>query len=142
MEIQSKFFGVTTIHPDTIINMIQPIYGFTQAQRYTLMSDASIGDSLVWMQSIDYQDICFILANPQAFALKTPSSLPLEVLDLFEVNSFEELDVAYIVNIKDSLEQATVNLKSPVIFNPISKKAAQIILNEDLPLRERLISSC
>jgi flagellar assembly factor FliW len=94
------------------------------------------------MQSIDHQDICFILANPQAFALKTPSSLPLEVLDLFEVNSFEELDVAYIVNIKDSLEQATVNLKSPVIFNPISKKAAQIILNEDLPLRERLISSC
>jgi len=142
MEIQSKFFGLTTVHPDTIIDMIQPIYGFNQAQRYTLMSDSSIGDSLVWMQSIDHQDICFILANPQAFALKTPSSLPSEVLELFEVNSLEELDVAYIVNIKDSLNQATVNLKSPVIFNPINKKAAQIILNEDLPLRERLISSC
>lgn len=142
MEITSKFFGVTPINPDTIVTMIQPIYGFEDAKNYTIITDQEIGNSILWFQSLEQTETCFILANPEAFALKTPGSLSSDVLDLLQVSSIEDLDFAYIINIKESLETATVNLKSPIVFNPVTKKAAQIILNEDLPLRERLTVPC
>lgn len=142
MEITSKFFGVTPIHPDTIVTMIQPIYGFEAAKSYTIITDQELGHSILWFQSLEYVDTCFILANPEAFSLKKPRSLSSDVLELFQVSSIDELDFAYIINIKDSLETATVNLKSPIVFNPVTKMAAQVILNEDLPLRERLTVPC
>jgi len=142
MEITSKFFGVTPIHPDTIVTMIQPIYGFEAAKSFTIITDQELGNSILWFQSIDQVDTCFILANPDAFSIQKPQSISSDVLALFQVSSVEDLDFAYIINIKDSLETATVNLKSPIVFNPMNKIAAQIILNEDLPLRERLIVPC
>lgn len=93
-------------------------------------------------QSIHHPEICFILANPEAFALRKPEAFSQEVLTMLSVPSKEDLDVAYLLSVTDSLEQATVNLKSPIVFNPQTRQGAQIILNEDLPLRERLFASC
>ena len=89
MEITSKFFGVTPINPDTIVTMIQPIYGFEDAKNYTIITDQEIGNSILWFQSLEQTETCFILANPEAFALKTPGSLSSDVLDLLQVRSEE-----------------------------------------------------
>ena len=142
MEILSKYFGKTEISEETIITMIQPVYGFEQADAYTILTDSELGSDIMWFQSIHHPEICFILANPEAFALRKPEAFSQEVLTMLSVPSKEDLDVAYLLSVTDTLEQATVNLKSPIVFNPHTRQGAQIILNEDLPLREGLFASC
>ena len=44
MQIQSKYFGLIEIMPETIIDMIQPVYGFESSKRYTLISDEEIAN--------------------------------------------------------------------------------------------------
>ena len=43
--------------------------------------------------------------------------------------------------IPEDLRRSTVNLKSPVIVNPSSMVAAQVILDEDLPIRFPLFNN-
>lgn len=142
MIIETKYFGQLTIDEATIVDMVQPVYGFENARRYTLISDQELGEAFFWLQAIEEGSTCFILVNPLAFALRVPQQLTPELLELLQVSSIEELDVAYLLNVQDSLENATVNLKSPLVFNPVTKQAAQVILAEDLPLKERLFPVC
>ena len=41
-------------------------------------------------------------------------------------------------SIRDPFDQSTVNLKSPIVVNPQRNLAAQLILEEDFPLRHPL----
>lgn len=142
MIIETKFFGQLTIDESTIVNMVEPVLGFESVHRYTLISDQELGTSIYWLQAIEESSVCFILVNPAAFTLRFPSKLSPETFALLQATTLEELDFAYILTVNDALESATVNLKSPIIFNPVTKQAAQVILSEDLPLRERLFPSC
>lgn len=142
MIIETKFFGQLTIDEATIVEMVQPVFGFESIRHYTLIADQELGEAIFWLQAIEDGNTCFILVNPVAFSLSIPNRLSTEVFAMLQVSSIEALDFAYILNIKDELESATVNLKSPIVFNPITKQAAQIILPEDLPMKERLIPVC
>ena len=43
-----------------------------------------------------------------------------------------------LVSIREPFDRSTVNLKSPVVVNPALHRAAQFILDADLPLRHPL----
>lgn len=138
MEIQSKYFGTIDIQPETIIEMIQPIYGFESLKRFTLISDQEIGTDLLWFQSLDQADICFMVANPNAF-VKDIIELNIEDLNIVEAQEIEDIDVLSIVSLGETFEQSTLNLKSPILLNAKNNKGAQVILNQDLPFRASLV---
>jgi len=139
MEIQSKYFGTIDIQPETIIEMIQPIYGFESLKRFTLISDQEIGTDLLWFQSLDQADICFMVANPNAFVKGINIELNIEDLNVVEAQQIEDIDVLSIVSLGETFEQSTLNLKSPILLNAKNNKGAQVILNQDLPFRASLV---
>jgi len=139
MEIQSKYFGTIDIQPETIIEMIQPIYGFESLKRFTLISDQEIGTDLLWFQSLDQADICFMVANPKAFVKDINIELNIEDLNVVEAQEIEDIDVLSIVSLGETFEQSTLNLKSPILLNAKNNKGAQVILNQDLPFRASLV---
>lgn len=139
MEIQTKYFGPIEIKPETIIEMVQPIYGFETIKRYTLISDEEIGTDLVWFQSIDNKDVCFMLANPDRFIHDYKLDITLDELSVLSTLDLNELDVLCIVSLGETFETSTLNLKSPIVLNSKNNQGAQIILNQDLPFKARLV---
>ena len=139
MLIQTKYFGTIEIKPETIIEMIQPIYGFETDKRYTLISDEKIGTDLVWFQSVENQNVCFILANPNRFAKDTIIEITEECLNLVDCKQSQELDVLCIVSLGETLEKSTLNLKSPIVLDSKNNQGAQVILNQDLPFKASMV---
>ncbi len=139
MQIQSKYFGLIEIMPETIIDMIQPVYGFESSKRYTLISDEEIGTDLVWFQSIEEKDVCFVLANPTRFVPNLDIELSSGDLNTVQANKLEEVDLLCIVSLGDTFEESTLNLKSPILLNSKNNQGAQLILNQDLPFKARMV---
>lgn len=139
MEIQSKYFGTIDIQQETIIEMIQPIYGFETLKRFTLISDQEIGTDLLWFQSLDQAEICFMVANPNAFVKDLKIELKNDDLNSVDALEIEDIDVLSIVSLGETFEQSTLNLKSPILLNSKNNKGAQVILNQDLPFRANLV---
>lgn len=139
MQIQSKYFGLIEIMPETIIDMIQPVYGFESSKRYTLISDEEIGSDLVWFQSIEEKDVCFVLANPTRFVPNLDIELSSGDLNTVQANTLEEVDLLCIVSLGDTFEESTLNLKSPILLNSKNNQGAQLILNQDLPFKARMV---
>jgi flagellar assembly factor FliW len=139
MQIQSKYFGLIEIMPETIIDMIQPVYGFESSKRYTLISDEEIGTDLVWFQSIEEKDVCFVLANPTRFVPNLDIELSSGDLNTVQANTLEEVDLLCIVSLGDTFEESTLNLKSPILLNSKNNQGAQLILNQDLPFKARMV---
>lgn len=139
MEIQSKYFGTIDIQQETIIEMIQPIYGFETLKRFTLISDQEIGTDLLWFQSLDQTEICFMVANPNAFVKDLKIELSNDDLSSVDAQDIDTIDVLSIVSLGETFEQSTLNLKSPILLNSKNNKGAQVILNQDLPFRANLV---
>ena len=139
MEIQSKYFGKIEIDAKTIIEMVQPIYGFESSIRYTLLSDQDIGSDLLWFQSIDDEKVCFMVANPATFIKNTIIEMTQDDLELVRASHMDDVDILSIVSLGETFEQSTINLKSPIVLNSKNNVGAQIILNQDLPFKARLV---
>lgn len=139
MQIQTKYFGTIEIKPETIIDMIQPIYGFETLKRYTLISDEEIGTDLMWFQSIDDKDICFMLANPERFVQDAKIEIQTDDLNIVNTQDSKDCDVLCIVSLGETFEESTLNLKSPIVLNSTNNQGAQLILNQDLPFKARLV---
>ncbi|HET6786271.1 MAG TPA: flagellar assembly protein FliW [Erysipelotrichaceae bacterium] len=139
MEIQSKYFGAIDIQQETIIEMIQPIYGFETLKRFTLISDQEIGTDLLWFQSLDQAEICFMVANPNAFVKDLKIELNNDDINSVEAKELDDIDVLSIVSLGETFELSTLNLKSPILLNSKNNKGAQVILNQDLPFRANLV---
>lgn len=139
MQIQTKYFGTIEIKTETIIHMVQPIYGFESLKRYTLISDEEIGTDLMWFQSIDDKDVCFMLANPERFVQDTKIEIHSNDISVLDTQDSKDLDVLCIVSLGETFEESTLNLKSPIVLNSKNNQGAQLILNQDLPFKSRLV---
>ena len=139
MQIQTKYFGTIEIKTETIIHMVQPIYGFESLKKYTLISDEEIGTDLMWFQSIDDKDVCFMLANPERFVQDTKIEIQTDDLSVVDTQDSKDIDVLCIVSLGETFEESTLNLKSPIVLNSKNNQGAQLILNQDLPFKSRLV---
>jgi len=139
MQIQTKYFGTIEIKTETIINMVQPIYGFESLKQYTLISDEEIGTDLMWFQSIEDKDVCFMLANPERFVQDTKIEIQTNDLSIVGTQDSKDLDILCIVSLGETFEESTLNLKSPIVLNSKNNQGAQLILSQDLPFKSRLV---
>lgn len=140
MRIQTRNFGEIEINPQEIIEFRQPIYGFEHLTSYVVLSDDEVGAAFTWLQSTQDKDVCFVLVDPSIVPNKYHPVLTNAVRQLLELGENDQTILRTIAVIPASFQDATVNLKSPVIINPSVRCAAQVILEEDYPIRAPLIS--
>ena len=138
MNIQTKYFGTLEIQAETIIEFIQPIYGFEDCHRYTLLADEDLGSDLMWLQGIDQPEVCFMVANPTALFPEVSFQFKATETELLKVQDTKDIDVLCIVSLGEQFADSTVNLKSPLLFSPEHNLGMQSILDQDLPLKAML----
>lgn len=138
MIIETRDFGKIDISEDGILTFKLPILGFEAQKRFVILYDDELGDALGWLQSVDNRDVCFIIIDPHTvFDTYAPSVAP-GVLARLGLATQEEAVFRSLVVVPTQTSEATVNLKSPLVINPAKKLAAQVVLDQDYPVRTPL----
>ncbi len=132
MKCKTRDFGMIDVQEEAIIEFIQPLFGFEEYRNYFLLFDDSLDFNIAWMQSIEEPSLCFILMRDICFS---PNYTPTIEQDVLTSLGKENLEVWTICVIPENPSEATVNLKSPILINPTTQRAMQIILEDEYPVR-------
>lgn len=137
MRINTRDFGEMELDNSAKLIFREPIIGFEELHDYVILSDDEMGPGLLWLQSIENEDVCFILLDPHEVGLE--DYRPDLMKDLTDVLELEEAPIIRIIAVvPNDFKDTTVNLKSPVLINPKKQLAAQVMLDADYPIRMRL----
>ncbi|MFV0498300.1 MAG: flagellar assembly protein FliW [Candidatus Fimivivens sp.] len=135
MTIETRDFGNIDISEDGILTLKLPILGFEALKRFVILYDDALGDSLGWLQSVDDKDVCFLIIDPHTVSNHYAPIVTPDILAKLELSAQKDAIFRNLVVIPPQTGKATVNLKSPLIINPVKKIAAQIILDQDYSVR-------
>lgn len=136
MNIETKFLGTVEINEQDILTFEAGLPGFRNARRFTLLPlDADL--PLVVLQSIEHQEISFVLAYP--FAFKKDYAFDIgdeEKVDL-QIEEEENIIAYSILTLKETFKESTMNLLAPIVINTAKKLGKQIVLQDSshYPLR-------
>lgn len=135
MELATTRFGTITVDDADIITFTQPIIGFQNFRRFTLLPGPE-GSRVHWLQSVDSGELAFILIDPREVVPDYTADLSQHELIEMAVKSVEELDIYTLVVVPSDPSQTRTNLKAPVLINPLQRLGKQTILERSTyPIR-------
>jgi flagellar assembly factor FliW len=120
------------------ISLVEPLPGFPDARRFTLVELVE-GGTLFALRSLDDAELRFLVVPPAPFF---PDYAP-EIDDItahsLGLTDADDALVLLVVTPGDAPADATANLLAPVIVNARTRAAAQVVLpDSSLPIREPL----
>lgn len=140
IKIKTRDFGEISVGEEDIINFTCGMYGFDDYKNYVILKDHP-EDDVMFLQSLDNEDLSFVIVDPYAIYRSYKPVLAEE--DLYELKSHKETELKYLVIaiIKENIKESVVNLKSPIAINPNTRKAKQVILQNTYPLRYNILEA-
>lgn len=137
MKIKTAYMGEIEINPSQIIEFEHGLPGFEDEKEFIqlLLSKESAYQIL---QSVNTAGLAFIITSPYMVIADYSFKLDEAVTQTLDIKSDNEVAVFVFVTLKDTLENSTVNLKAPIVFNIENQKAKQVILEEDYSIRHQL----
>lgn len=130
MQIQTKFHGKLTIQPDQTWNFPKGIPGFEDETKFALLPIEG-NDMFQVLQSIQTPTTAFIVANPYTLVVDYSFNVDEPTIDLLSIESEQDVFVLSVISLKEPFESSTINLQAPLIFQATTKKARQMILNDN-----------
>ena len=140
MLINTKHFGEIDLDESRIINFPEGILGLENLNNYTLIYDNEDGKrpDISWLQSIEEPTLAMPVISP---FLIMPDYNPVvedELLNLIGQITDDNLIVLVTITVPSDVTQISANFKAPFIINSDTKKAIQIIVdNNDYEVRYR-----
>lgn len=132
MNISTKYFDDVSISEQDIIYFKEGIFGFENFKKYIIIEFESGSDNLLCLQSIDDEELAFVLMNPFNLMSEYKPQLSDSDIEDLDIDENTEGVLYYVICVvKDSISESTVNMKCPIVINPKSKMAKQIILDSE-----------
>ena len=136
MEINTRDFGIIDIEEDAVYDFPQGVYGFEEDTCFAIFHKTFDDVSFLYLQSVQNIIPCFLIFQPEDFYAGYAPLLSQEDLAACGAESPEELIFLAIANVPDSIEEMSLNIKSPLALNPKTKIGRQVILqNPDYTVR-------
>ena len=140
MKVNTKPYGLIEIDERQKIFFPYGILGFENLREYVLLD--ALQQPFYWLQSMDVQEIAFVLIEPSVFRPDyTPdvSESDLTEIGLADTGGDDALVFA-IVTIPENYREMTANLQGPVIINKKTHEARQCIsLNQQWKTRHKIV---
>lgn len=130
MKYKTRDFGEIELQKEDVIEFVEPLFGFEKYTRFALLHDDEVGESLAWLQSLEEPSICFVLLDPHGITYE-----PVIPDGLKEKLGGEQYECWVIAVVAEDIRETTVNLKSPIFVCLQTRRAAQVILDQDYPVR-------
>jgi len=128
MKVNTKAFGLIEVDEKQKISFPQGLFGFEDFRDYTLL-DAE-HQPFLWLQSLDDQDIAFILINPFLFRPDYEVNVSNEELTEIGITSPEKALIFVIVTIPQDGNSMTANLQGPLVINKENMTGMQAVLSD------------
>ena len=137
MKVTTRIFGEVEIDDDRIINFPKGIIGFPELNKFAMMYDKDQGlGSIHWLQSLDEPAFAMPVMDPLYVKDDYNPQVDDDLLEEVKPIDPDSTLVLVTVTVPHELEKMTVNLKGPIIINSETRKATQIILDdEDCPVK-------
>lgn len=139
MQLQTKYFGIIDYEKQDVLTFPNGLFGFETETSFLLLPFEGSDGTLLCFQSTATPSLAFIAMNP--FSLN-PAYTPIlrkEELSLMGVSKSEDLCYYVLCVVKEPIGESTVNFRCPIVVNPDTQKAVQVILEtSDYHMRHRL----
>lgn len=140
MKAATRLFGKIEIDESKIITFEDGIIGFPDMKKFTLIFDEEKEGrpSISWLQSMDEPETAFPVMDPLFVCETYNPSVEEELLKNLGTIKEDNLYVLVTVTVPQNIKELAVNLKAPIVINTDTRKASQIIVEDDLPVRYRI----
>jgi flagellar assembly factor FliW len=143
LKLQTKYFGELDYSEADEITFPVGLFGFDNEQSFLLLPFADSGNTMLCLQSTNTPALAFILLDPFSLQADYHPVLQTAELQLLEVQDTQELCFYALCALKDPVSDSTVNLKCPIVLNPVTREARQIIMETDrYEMRHPLAQFC
>jgi flagellar assembly factor FliW len=133
MTIQTKLFGNIAVDTEKTIHFENGIIGFPEMKNYLIIYDEDKGDKakISWLQSVEEPVFAIPVINPLLVKRDYNPTVNDELMKPLGDLDPEEMLVLVTMTIPAKLENMTVNLKAPIVINAITRKACQIVVENE-----------
>ena len=141
MKANTRMFGAIDIADDKIITMEKGMIGFPELTHFALIFDEEKKDKafrIMWLQSMDEGDIAFPVTDPICIKEDYAPSVNDEIIAPLGEMHAENTYLLVTVTVPKQIENFSVNLKAPIVINTDSNKGAQIITEDDYPVKFKI----
>ena len=120
-----------------VIAMVEPLPGFPDLREFYL-ERLDVEGILFSLRSVTQPSVRLLVVPVHRFFPDYAPEIQDETAASLGITAESDVITLGVVNPGDSVTAATVNLLAPVLVNVDTKQAAQVVLDEDLPLRAPL----
>ena len=113
-------FGEMEFEEKHILVFPDGLIGFEETKKYLIVNDES-SEPFRWLVSLEESDLSFPLLDPLLVDENYASRYFLQ----------ENVTLFAVASIKHRIDDSTVNLKSPIVIDNVTRHAKQIILDDD-----------
>ncbi|HOO80320.1 MAG TPA: flagellar assembly protein FliW [Lachnospiraceae bacterium] len=135
MVINTRIFGEVTIDDDKMLRFPGGIVGFPELVDFALIHDADQGEQggIRWLQSVQEPNFAMPVIDP--LVVKNDYNPVVDDNLLKAIDSVDNVLVLVTITVPSDLTKMSVNLKAPFVINVDGKKACQVILEEEYPVK-------
>jgi flagellar assembly factor FliW len=120
LTVDSKLLGAIEVPATALYEFPAGLVGFESYRRFALVPAGRTG--VYWLQSIDEPGLAFVLADPFQVADDYHADVPDAELTALGAGG---------VTLGGAGQEATANLRAPVVFNVTTRRARQVVLPDD-----------
>ena len=137
MQANTRLFGAIDIPDDKIIVLENGMIGLPEMKYFALIFDEEKvgGGKVRWLQSMDDPETAFPVMDPSLVKDDYSPMINDDILrplgELNEENTF----ILTTLTVPKEVEKMSINLKAPIIINAETRKGAQIIVENDMPVK-------
>jgi flagellar assembly factor FliW len=135
MVIKTRIFGEVTIDDSKMIHFPGGIVGFPDLKDFALIHDAEQGNQagIRWMQSVQEPEFAMPVVDPLVAKEDYNPVVDDELLKV--IGNGEDILVLVTITVPSDLTKMSVNLKAPIVINVEERKACQVVLEDDYPVK-------
>lgn len=141
MKAETRIFGTIDVADEKIITLEKGMIGFPDLTHFALIFDEEKKDKkfkIMWLQSMDDGDVAFPVADPTQIKEEYNPLVNEEIIAPLGKMTEDNTYILVTVTVPKKVEDFSVNLKAPIVINMDTNKGAQIIAEDDFPVKYRV----
>ena len=131
MTITTKLFGEIEVDESKMICFTSGIIGFPDLTDFLLIHDSESSGGIKWLQSIQEPAFAMPVIDPLTVMQDYNPNVEDEFLKPLNIQDEDDMLVLVTITVPKDITQMTVNLRAPIIVCGSSRKANQIIVEQD-----------
>lgn len=140
MKVDTRVFGEIDIEDEKSIFFEQGIIGFPNLQKFALIynSEKEKKGAISWLQSLDEPTFALPVMDPLTMCPDYNPRVEDELLKPLGELTEDNLFVLVTVTVPQNIEEISINLKAPIVINSATRRAGQVIVEDDYPVKYKI----